>query len=71
LRPDAPKYVARRPDLDKLLRGLLDALQGVLVRDDAQIVSIEACKRFASEGESPGVIVEIVKCNGEVSKDEG
>ena len=60
LRPSAPLQMFRRPDLDKLIRAVLDALTdaGVL-RDDAQVDDIRARKRYCAEGESPGVRVVI------------
>ncbi|HEV8421202.1 MAG TPA: RusA family crossover junction endodeoxyribonuclease [Actinomycetota bacterium] len=49
----APKsrrtWPARKPDLDKLLRALLDPMTGVLFRDDAQIVRLDAAKRYADD----------------------
>lgn len=45
-----------RPDLDKLLRGLLDALTGVAFRDDAQVSDIDACKVYA---DSAGVLLHV------------
>lgn len=41
-----------RPDLDHYLRALCDALSGVLVEDDAQIVTVTASKVY---GTTPGV----------------
>ncbi len=38
------------PDLDKLVRGVKDALTGVVYKDDAQVVSINAEKRRANAG---------------------
>lgn len=35
-----------KPDLDKLLRGLLDSLTGIVFRDDAQIVACNVRKEF-------------------------
>lgn len=35
-----------KPDLDKLQRAVLDALTGIVYRDDAQVVHIEADKRY-------------------------
>ena len=35
-----------KPDLDKLIRSLLDALTGVLYIDDAQVVVIDAAKLY-------------------------
>jgi len=47
LRPAAPAYPAVRPDVTKLLRGVEDALTGVLWRDDAQIVTQTARKLYS------------------------
>ncbi len=46
-----PKKVrehVRRPDLDKLVRGSLDALNKVIWGDDSQVVQIVASKRYVS-----------------------
>jgi crossover junction endodeoxyribonuclease RusA len=54
LRLDAPTWVNRMPDLDKLLRAVLDALTGVVWHDDQQVVRVVAGKRWSSTGEEPG-----------------
>lgn len=60
LRPSAPVAMFRRPDLDKLVRAILDALTDAgAFRDDAQVNEIRARKRYCVAGESPGVRVEI------------
>jgi len=59
LRHDAPKSVTRRPDLDKLLRAVLDALTGVVIADDAQVAEIRTLKEYADEDGSPGVLISI------------
>ncbi len=41
----------RRPDTDNLLKLTLDALNGILVTEDAQITSIVARKRWSDDGE--------------------
>jgi Holliday junction resolvase RusA-like endonuclease len=56
LRPDAPKYPAGKPDTDKLLRGVLDALTGLVWRDDSQVVDILARKVY---GERPGADITV------------
>jgi len=37
-----------RPDVDKLLRGVFDALTGILFKDDSQVVKCTATKQFGS-----------------------
>ena len=39
----------KRPDLDKMARGCLDALTGVLFRDDSQVVELRATKGYGVE----------------------
>jgi Holliday junction resolvase RusA-like endonuclease len=56
LRPDAPKHPAGKPDADKLLRAVLDALTGLVWRDDAQVVDILARKLY---GERPGADITV------------
>jgi crossover junction endodeoxyribonuclease RusA len=51
VRPSAPP-VPGRPDLDKLVRALLDALTGVVFVDDAQVVELVARKRYAGRAET-------------------
>ena len=46
-----------RPDVDKLLRAVNDALTGVLWKDDSQIVNLEGEKTYAMVGSQPGVTV--------------
>lgn len=45
----------KRPDIDKLCRGVLDGLtKGVVYMDDSQVVGLKASKRIALPGEQPG-----------------
>ncbi len=46
-----------KPDIDKLLRGVLDALTGIVFRDDAQVVGVQCYKLF-DEAPSCRIIVE-------------
>jgi Holliday junction resolvase RusA-like endonuclease len=55
----APKRIvvpATRPDVDKLVRALLDGVTGVAIADDALVVQLVAGKRY---GTAPGVDVTI------------
>jgi crossover junction endodeoxyribonuclease RusA len=49
----------KRPDADKLTRAVLDAITGVVLLDDAQVVDLHATKRLAGLGETPGVVVTV------------
>jgi crossover junction endodeoxyribonuclease RusA len=55
----APKkkqtWPVHRPDLDKLVRAVLDALTGSIIIDDSQVVSLVATKEWETNG--PGVMV--------------
>lgn len=48
LRAAAPRYPAVRPDATKLLRGVEDALTGIVWGDDAQIVIQAVRKRYGT-----------------------
>lgn len=48
-----------RPDLDKLVRAVLDGLTAVLIVDDSQVISLHAGKRLAEIGESPGARITV------------
>ncbi len=45
----------RRPDLDKCVRAVADALTNLVYCDDSQLVEVHAWKRTADIGEQPGV----------------
>jgi crossover junction endodeoxyribonuclease RusA len=44
-------------DIDKLTRGILDALTTVLFDDDSQVIEVNAYKRYCSSSERPGAII--------------
>lgn len=46
-----------RPDLDNLVKALTDACNGIVWRDDAQIVRLMAEKRY---GEQPGASISVI-----------
>lgn len=57
----------RKPDLDKLVRGVFDALSGLCFEDDARVVDLRATKRLAAIGEKPGVTVTVSDLPEELS----
>jgi len=48
-----------RPDADKLVRGVLDALTRVLWKDDAQVVEIHARKAYHPPGDQPFAMITV------------
>ena len=62
LRPEAPNYHTSKPDVDKLLRAVLDAMTGVVFTDDSQVASVSCLKKY---GRAAMTEIEITKC-GEV-----
>lgn len=46
--PSAPRMPAVKPDLDKLLRAVLDSLSGIVFADDSQVVVVTARKEYAN-----------------------
>jgi Holliday junction resolvase RusA-like endonuclease len=48
LKPAAPTFVTRAPDVDKLVRAVGDALKGYVVRDDAQFAIVRAEKVYGT-----------------------
>lgn len=47
---DGPIFKGTRPDVDNLAKAVMDALQGILWRDDAQVAQLLATKRWARQG---------------------
>jgi len=48
LKPAAPVYCTSKPDTDKLLRAIGDALTGVVAVDDSQFVKVTALKVYGT-----------------------
>lgn len=65
LRGDAPMFPTYKQDVDKLARGVLDAItQGGLIKDDGQVVEMIAIKLYTVHtqdrpGGNPGVQINI------------
>ena len=61
LRHDAPQFHTRKPDCDKLLRAVGDAISVDcdLLHDDSQITTITGTKRYQIGQEQTGVHIEL------------
>jgi len=56
LKPSAPPYPSKKPDLDKLTRATADSLKGTLYDDDSRIVALVVTKIYASPGNEGATI---------------
>lgn len=61
VREYAPRYPQGRPDLDKLVRAVLDALgsSGCVWRDDSQVCHLNTWKTYATPDEPVGVQITV------------
>ena len=58
-RPKHKKYPIVRPDIDNYLKQYLDAVQGIIFKDDSQIVHVECIKEYATSGSIKAVFYEL------------
>lgn len=56
LKDSAPRRPTGKPDLDKLVRAVMDAVKGVGYKDDAQVVSLRVDKWYATDTRQPGLV---------------
>ncbi len=57
IKQNAPLYHTSKPDLDKLLRCVKDALTGVIWKDDSQVAIVSRLSK--SYGDRPGVLITV------------
>jgi crossover junction endodeoxyribonuclease RusA len=63
LKESSPSFHATKPDADKLLRAIGDAITGVVVRDDCQLAQVVAVKRYGV----PHAEVHVAPLDGEMT----
>lgn len=51
------EHPTKKPDLDNIIKIILDALNGVAFHDDAQIVELRASKGYAMEKDEEGKVI--------------
>lgn len=66
-RKPTPAHV-KRPDVDKLLRAIGDALTGVVYADDSLLTGKHASKRYAEPDETPGARILVGRLDNEPSE---
>ena len=65
LKPNAPDFVDKKPDVDKLLRSTFDALgEAGVWRDDAQVAKLSTSKLYT--GSQPGALIVVTPLAAQV-----
>ena len=54
----------KKPDADNVLKAICDGINGIVFKDDVQVVNVSLSKRFS---ETPGVSVRVVPLVGKLS----
>jgi Holliday junction resolvase RusA-like endonuclease len=57
LKPSSPARHIKKPDLDKLIRAIEDALDGVIYVDDSRVDEVHARKEYCELEEAQGVLI--------------
>ena len=59
LKPSAPMYVLKRPDVDNCLKFILDSLQPAVVIDDKLVVEAQIMKTWCNSADEEKTVVEL------------
>lgn len=70
IRDSAPVLPTTKPDVDKLLRAVLDSLTGICFVDDAQVTQVNATKSYALRGEIPETFIQVRKASAYKARSE-
>lgn len=60
-KPKTQTLVSTKPDIDKLIRAVLDSLTGTIITNDSRVVDIVARKRYSIE--APGVSIKLTSAS--------
>jgi Holliday junction resolvase RusA-like endonuclease len=61
MKSTAPEFVTSKPDIDNLIKAIMDALTNARMwHDDAQVSSIECEKRYMSDLDTQGCRISII-----------
>lgn len=62
--PKGVQQHTKRPDADKLVRSVCDALSKVAWQDDSQVIEIHAKKQYAAVGDIPHATISVSEIHG-------
>lgn len=63
--PEGPVPCPAKPDIDNRVKSVMDALNGLLWRDDSQIWHIDASKWYAGKEQLPGIELTVYDMGGD------
>lgn len=58
--PRLERWHPQRPDVDNLLKAMMDAAKGIVWRDDTQVALVMQPKLFSAQGEPPLTVFRVV-----------
>jgi Holliday junction resolvase RusA-like endonuclease len=58
---DGEIYPQVKPDLDNVMKAILDALNGVVYADDSQVINLVATKRYSTDPRIEVYVHEVLK----------
>jgi Holliday junction resolvase RusA-like endonuclease len=65
LKASAPIFHTQRPDVDNLIKTVLDGLNGIAWKDDAQVVEVRGRKEWSDGAAQTNVGIETFKTRGD------
>lgn len=68
--PKKVKHHTKKPDVDKLVRAVKDALKGVLWKDDSQVIELLARKGYATTQPHVRIVVDHAEAIDEVALEQ-
>ena len=60
LKPNAPKHILKRPDIDNCLKFILDSLQPHVIIDDKLVVEVKIIKKWCNHKDEEKTEVELM-----------
>lgn len=64
LKDGVPQHKASKPDVDKLIRSVLDAMTGIVFQDDSCVVQVFAQKKYTVSAPGATIVIERISENG-------
>jgi len=58
-RPKTTKLSHPRCDVDNLLKGIQDSIQGIIIVDDNQLLTVKGTKQWAKKGEEGSIVMKL------------